>query len=42
MAISTSLWDNSNRKYLVEKIALVSGYRLVVLILAGWILSMWK
>lgn len=42
MIVSTTLWGNDRREGRLLKVVLSSSYRLVALLAAGYILSMWK
>jgi len=42
MTISTIIWGGDKRKYWCQKILVSVSYRLVIFILAGYILSLWR
>ena len=39
---SVVLWGKDEKKYMCKKIALIVSYRLIFLMLAGYLLSIWK
>lgn len=40
--VSVVLWGNDAKKYMCTKIALIASNRLIALIVAGYILSVWR
>lgn len=40
--LSVVLWGNDQKKWMCTKIALIASNRLISLLMAGYILSMWK
>ena len=41
MTASNVIWGNDKKEWMYAKIAIASGYRLVTLMAAGYILSIW-
>ena len=42
MATSAVLWGNDAKKWMATKIALMGSYRLIVLVIAGYLIDLWK
>jgi hypothetical protein len=42
MCVSNILWGNDPKKYMIPKIALTSGYRLIMCLVAGYVLMVWR
>ena len=39
--VSNTIWGNDEKKWMIKKIAISSGYRLIAMLFTAWILFIW-